>query len=150
MIYTAIIPFFFIFIIIGIENIGRIINKYLLKDLDKYYLNLIYGISFLVFFIGLLLSLNIYNVKFIIFLLISSFLLKILQLNLNKIKICFSTKELILKILILFIFLISIKSLYFSVDDISGYFFTISKYINGKIYKIISMKTSENIISFQQ
>lgn len=148
MIYTAVIPFFFIFIIIGIENIGRIINKYLLKDLDKYYLNLIYGISFLVFFIGLLLSLNIYNIKFIIFILISSFLLKILQLNLNKIKICFSTKELILKILILFIFLISIKSLYFSVDDISGYFFTISKYINGKIY--IKDNINENFREYYQ
>jgi len=148
LIYTAVIPFFFIFIIIGIENIGRIINKYLLKDLDKYYLNLIYGISFLVFFIGLLLSLNIYNIKFIIFILISSFLLKILQLNLNKIKICFSTKELILKILILFIFLISIKSLYFSVDDISGYFFTISKYINGKIY--IKDNINENFREYYQ
>jgi hypothetical protein len=134
LIYATIIPFFFIFILIGIANIGRIINKYLLKDLDKLYLNITYGISFLAFFIGLLLCLNIYNVKFIIFLLISSFLLKIFQLNLNKIKALINKKELIVKILILLSFLISVKSLYFSVDDISGYFFTITKYINGKIY----------------
>ena len=148
MIYATIIPFFFIFILIGIANIGRIINKYLLKDLDKLYLNITYGISFLAFFIGLLLCLNIYNVKFIIFLLISSFLLKIFQLNLNKIKALINKKELIVKILILLSFLISVKSLYFSVDDISGYFFTITKYINGKIY--IKENINENFREYYQ
>jgi len=120
--------------VLGIENIGCNFNRFFLKDSDKLYLNLVYGICFLVFFIGILLCLNIYNVRTVIILLTFSFILKIINFNFCRLKLNIIYKELILITIALILLLISIKTVNFNYDDLSGYFFTIAKYINGREY----------------
>jgi hypothetical protein len=143
MINNVISSVLIIFFTISLESIGCKINNYFFKDKKNFHTNLIYGIVFLNFTVLILFNLNLFNIKLVsIFFIIFSFF-RIFKFNTLKALYNFCSENLFLFFLIIIIFLSTFKSLNYSYgDDLSGYFFTISKYINGR--EVIKANLHEN------
>jgi hypothetical protein len=143
MINTVISSVLIIFFTISLESIGCKINNYFFKDKKNFHTNLIYGIIFLNFVVLILFNLNLFDIKLVsTFLIIFSFF-RIFKFNTLKVLYNFCSENLFLFFLIIIIFLSTFKSLNYSYgDDLSGYFFTISKYINGR--EVIKANLHEN------
>jgi hypothetical protein len=130
---TIISPLIFIFIFIALENLGKKINKYFLRDDNRAYINLVYGVSLLSLFVLVLASLNLFNTKVIIIFLVFVSFIELFNHNFYKKFFKFCIYNFFISFFIILIFFSTIKSMHYSYgDDLSGYFYTISKYINGR------------------
>ena len=121
------ISFLFLLIFIGVVNIGKISNNLIFKKKDYFEINLILGLITLSFLIGATLSLQIFDLFIIKTFILISFLSlfyfrKNFSLKFNNLVIC---------IILLFIFFSSLKNNFYTLDDINGYFHAINNYISN-------------------
>lgn len=126
LIETFKISFLFLLVFVGVFNIGKISNKLIFKNKDYFEINLILGLITLSFFISTTLSLQIFDLYIVKTIILISFLSffyfkKNFSLKLDNLIIC---------IILLFIFFSSLKNNFYTLDDINGYFHAINNYIS--------------------
>ena len=120
-------------LVLGINGAGLLVNSTIFKRKNYIETNIICGLVFFSFLIGILLALNLFDIKIILLFIVIGLIFTIL----NKKKLYnFDNKNLIIIFLLTIVFLISIKNNFYSIDDIHGYFFSINNFIiNNGLYE---------------
>lgn len=120
-------------LVLGLNGAGLLLNSAIFKRKNYIETNIICGLVFFSFLIGILLALNLFDIKIILLFIVIGLIFTIL----NKKKLYnFDNKNLIIIFLLAIVFLISIKNNFYSIDDLHGYFFSINNFIiNNGLYE---------------